>query len=149
MSKREYPEYPRAGVGAIVIKGGKVLLVKRAALPNRNLWAIPGGMLELGETLQEGAEREIFEETGIRIKAGKPIYAFDFLERDQEGKILFHFLVVDLESEYLDGVIKAADDALDVRWASPKDCEDLPLTKNTFKILNDLGFLSSVVSREP
>ena len=79
MSKREYPEVPRVGVGAIVIKDGKVLLVKRAAPPNKNMWAIPGGMLELGETIQEGAEREIFEETNIRIRAGKPIFTFDLL----------------------------------------------------------------------
>ena len=81
MSKREYPEFPRVGVGAIVIKDGKVLMIKRAAPPNNNMWAIPGGMLELGETIQEGAEREIFEETNIRIRAGKPIFTFDYLEQ--------------------------------------------------------------------
>ncbi|MBI4634248.1 MAG: NUDIX hydrolase [Deltaproteobacteria bacterium] len=141
MSKREYPDVPRVGVGAIVIKDGKVLMVKRAALPNRNLWAIPGGMLELGETLQEGAEREIFEETSIRIKAGKPIYTFDFLERDQQGKVRFHFLIVDLEAEYVGGEIRAADDALDVRWVTPEECQSLPISKNTLKILGDLGFI--------
>ena len=143
MSKREYPEFPRVGVGAIVIRDGKVLLVKRAALPNRNLWAIPGGMLELGETLQAGAEREIFEETGIRIKAGKPIYTFDLLERDTEGRFHFHFVVVDMEAEYLGGEPLAADDALDVGWVSPEECRSLPLSENTRKILRHLGFISS------
>jgi len=143
MSKREYPEFPRVGVGAIVIKDGKLLMIKRAAPPNQNLWAIPGGMLELGETIQEGAEREIFEETNIRIKAGKPIFTFDLLERDNEGRVHFHFLIVDMEAEYLAGEIKAASDALDVRWATPEECNLLPSTSNTIRMLRALGFLSS------
>ena len=141
MSKREYPEFPRVGVGAIVIKDGKVLLVRRAAPPNKGLWAIPGGMLELGETMQEGAEREIFEETNIRIKAGKPIFTFDLLERNQEGKIRFHFLIVDMEAEYLTGEIKAASDALDVCWATPEECRHLAATGNTVRMLEEIGFI--------
>ncbi len=141
MSKREYPEFPRVGVGAIVIKDGKVLIVKRAAAPSKNLWAIPGGMLELGETLQEGAEREIFEETNIRIRAGKPIFTFDLLERDPEGRVFFHFLIVDMEAEYLAGEIKAASDALDVRWATSEECKILSLTSNTLRMLKELGFI--------
>jgi 8-oxo-dGTP diphosphatase len=141
MSKREYPEFPRVGVGAIAIKDGNVLIVKRATEPNKNLWAIPGGMLELGETLQEGAEREIFEETNVRIRAGKPIFTFDLLERDNEGRVRFHFLIVDMEAEYLAGEIKAASDALDVRWATSKECQILPLTNNTVRMLKELGFM--------
>lgn len=141
MSKREYPEFPRVGVGAIVIKEGKILLVKRAAPPNKNLWAIPGGMLELGETLQEGAEREIYEETNIRIRAGKPIFTFDLLERDNDGRVYFHFLIVDLEAEYVAGEIKAASDALAVCWADPEECRSLSLTGNTRRMLEELGFL--------
>ena len=141
MSKREYPEFPRVGVGAIVIKDGRVLLIRRAAPPNKDLWAIPGGMLELGETIQEGAEREIFEETNIRIKAGKPIFTFDLLERDQEGRVQFHFLIVDMEAEYLAGEIRAASDALDVCWATPEDCRNLPATGNTIRMLRELSFI--------
>jgi 8-oxo-dGTP diphosphatase len=140
MSKREYPDYPRVGIGAIVIKEGKVLMIKRAAKPNQNLWAIPGGMLELGETLQEGAEREIFEETGIRIKAGNPIYTFDFMERDSDGQLHFHYIIIDLEATYLEGEVAAADDALDACWMSPEDCQCRPVSKTTLKILQDLHF---------
>jgi 8-oxo-dGTP diphosphatase len=143
MSKRAYPEFPRVGVGAIVIKDGKVLMVKRAAPPNKNLWAIPGGMLELGETLQQGAEREIFEETNIRIRAGKPIFTFDLLERDNEGRVYFHFLIVDMEAEYLSGEIKAASDALDADWVTPEECQILSLTSNTLRMLEELGFIHS------
>lgn len=141
MSKREYPDFPRVGVGALVIKDGNVLLIKRAVPPNKNLWAIPGGMLELGETLQEGAEREIFEETNISIRAGKPIYTFDLLERDKKGNVYFHFVVVDMEAEYLEGEIKAASDALDVRWVTPEECQILPVSNNTITMLKELGFI--------
>ena len=143
MSRREYPQWPIVGVGAIVIREGKVLLVKRAAAPSRGLWAIPGGSLELGETLQSGAEREILEETGIRIKAGAPVYAFDFLEYDAENKLQYHFVVVDMEAEYVAGEVQAADDALDASWVSPEDLPGMPVSRNTLKILKARGFISA------
>lgn len=143
MSRREYPQKPIVGVGAIVVKEGKVLLVKRAAAPSRGLWAIPGGSLELGETIQSGAEREILEETGIRIRAGVPVYTFDFLEYDANNRLQYHFVIVDVEAEYVSGEIQAADDALDARWVSPEDLEGMPVSANTMKILKARGFISS------
>lgn len=141
MSKREYPDCPRVGVGAIVVKDGHVLLVKRAAAPNKGLWAIPGGSLKLGETLKDGAEREILEETGIVVDAGRPVYAFDYFERDPEGKIRFHFVIVDMLADYIRGEVKAADDALDARWLSPEDLKDFELSVSTMKILKYLKFI--------
>jgi 8-oxo-dGTP diphosphatase len=143
MSRREYPQIPIVGVGAIVVKAGKVLLVKRAAAPSRGLWAIPGGLLELGETIQSGAEREILEETGIRIRAGTPVYTFDFLEYDAKDRLRYHFVIVDVEAEYVSGEIQAADDALDARWVSPADLEMMPVALNTLKALKARGFISS------
>jgi len=143
MSRREYPQKPIVGVGAIVIREGKVLLVKRAAAPSRGLWAIPGGSLELGETLQRGAEREILEETGIRIRAGVPVYAFDFIEYDANNQLHYHFVVVDMEAEYVAGEVQAADDALDASWVSPEDLQGMSVSGNTLKILKARGFISS------
>src|SRR5512137_1608916 len=125
MSRREYPDQPIVGVGAVVIKEGKVLLVKRGVEPNKGVWAIPGGSLKLGETLQEGAEREILEETGITIKAGDPFYCFDFFERDSIDRIRFHYVIVDMKADYISGEVKGADDALDARWVSSEELEDL------------------------
>lgn len=141
MSGREYPDRPRVGVGAIVIREGRVLLVQRGIEPSRGLWAIPGGSLELGETIQEGAEREILEETGIVIRAGDPVHTFDFFERDQAGRIRFHYVIVDVTAEYVSGDVRADDDAADARWLSPKDLDALPVARNTLRVLQKVGFL--------
>ena len=143
MSKREYPDRPVVGIGAVVIRDGKVLLIRRGVAPGRGLWAVPGGSLELGETLQQGAEREILEETGITIRAREPIYAFDFFERDPDGRIRFHFVVVDLAADYIRGDVKGADDALEARWLAPGDLDHLPVSKNTLKLLRAAGFIKN------
>jgi 8-oxo-dGTP diphosphatase len=142
MSKREYPDSPVVGVGAVVIKDGKVLLVKRGVDPNKGLWAIPGGSLKVGETLQEGAEREIMEETGITIRAKEPVYSFDFFERDGDGRVRFHYVIVDMMADYIDGEVQGADDALEARWVSPEELKDMEVSRNTLKILDALKIFS-------
>ncbi|MEI8172204.1 MAG: NUDIX hydrolase [Deltaproteobacteria bacterium] len=141
MSKREYPDQPVVGVGAVVIKDGKVLLVKRGIAPSKGMWAIPGGSLKLGETLQEGAEREILEETGVVVKAGNPFYSFDFFERDDNGRIRFHYVIVDMMADYVSGDVQGADDALEARWVSPEELNDLVVSKNTLNILESMRFI--------
>jgi ADP-ribose pyrophosphatase len=138
MSGREYPDRPVVGVGAVVMKDGKVLLVKRGIDPNKGLWAIPGGSLKLGETLQEGAEREIMEETGITIKAKDPVYSFDFFERDGDGRIRFHYVIVDMIADYVGGEAQGADDALEARWVSQGELKDMDVSRNTLKIIDYL-----------
>ena len=78
----DYPTAPRVAVGAIVIKDSEVLLVRRANAPAQDVWAIPGGSVNLGESLQQAAEREILEETSVRIGAGEPVLSFDYIDRD-------------------------------------------------------------------
>jgi len=141
MSKREYPDQPVVGVGAVVIKDGKVLLVKRGIAPSKGMWAIPGGSLELGETLQQGAEREILEETGVVVEAGKPFYSFDFFERDDDDRIRFHYVIVDMMADYISGDVQGADDALEARWVSPEELNDLVVSKNTLNILESMSFI--------
>ena len=138
MSGREYPDRPVVGVGAVVMKDGKVLLVKRGIDPNKGLWAIPGGSLKLGETLQEGAEREIMEETGITIKAKDPVYSFDFFERDGDGRLRFHYVIVDMIADYVGGEAQGADDALEARWVSQGELKDMDVSRNTLKIIDYL-----------
>jgi 8-oxo-dGTP diphosphatase len=130
-----YPDFPRVAVGAVVFKEGKVLLVLRGKPPAESQWAIPGGCVELGETLQEAAQREILEETGIVIQAGKPVYTFDVLERDKNGRLRFHYVIVDLAAEYISGEIRAGDDAADARWLSSEDMPYQNVSSTTRKRL--------------
>lgn len=141
MSQREYPDHPVVGVGAVVIREERVLLVRRGIDPSRGLWAVPGGRLELGETLQQGAEREILEETGIAIQARQPVYAFDFFERDIDGRLRFHYVIVDVAADYLSGEAKGADDALEARWLTVEELDILPVSENTIKLLRAVGFI--------
>ena len=132
-----YPNRPLVAVGAVVFKEDKVLLVQRAKPPAKNHWTIPGGSVELGETLQEAAEREIWEETGLTIKAGEPVYTFDVIERDPKGAILFHYVIVDLAADYVSGELRPGDDAIDVCWASIRDVKNLKVSAATRKLLED------------
>ncbi|RLB79525.1 MAG: NUDIX hydrolase [Deltaproteobacteria bacterium] len=130
-----YPNHPVVAVGAVVFNEDKVLLVLRGKPPAENRWSIPGGSVKLGETLQEAAEREIMEETGLTIQAGDPVYTFDIIKRDQKGKILFHYVIVDLEANYVSGKLIPGDDATDVCWASSRDVKTLKVSAATHKLL--------------
>lgn len=137
MPASEYPDAPRVAIGTVVIKGGAVLLVRRSKPPSKGLWAIPGGSVELGETLQQAAERELFEETGVRVKAGAPCFAFDALHRDQGGRVKFHYVIVDLRAEWIAGEPSPRDDALDARWVRPEELEQLEVSERTLELLRE------------
>ena len=131
----EYPAQPRAAVGAIVIKDEKVLLVKRGQPPSEGLWAIPGGSVKLGETLQKAAEREIREETGIIIRAKEPVFIFDAIEKDEKGHIRFHYVITDLKADYIEGEPRGRSDAVDARWVSPNELSQLNVNRTTRQLL--------------
>ena len=126
---------PRVGVGAVVFHNGRVLLVRRARPPRAGEWAIPGGKVRAGETLQAAAEREIHEETGVRIRAGEPVHAFDLIERNADGTLRWHYVIVDLMGEYLDGEPRAASDAGDAGWFDADALRELPLNPETRRLL--------------
>ena len=127
--------HPVVGIGAIVFHDNAVLLVKRKNPPCANEWAIPGGCIKPGETLQQAAEREILEETGIRIKAGEPVFCFDLIENDRNNDLLFHYVIVDLEARYIDGIPQADDDALDAAWINRSQAATLNINPTTKKLL--------------
>lgn len=133
--KKTYPDCPRVAVGAIVFKDDRVLLVRRGQPPSQGLWAIPGGSIELGESLREAAEREILEETGIIIKARDPVYTFDVVDRDDDGRVRFHYVIVDLTADYVGGVIQPGDDAAEARWVSAAALKVLNVSSRTRKLL--------------
>lgn len=144
-SGREYRELPRVGAGAIVIHEGRILLVKRASSPGKGFWAIPGGLVELGETVREAAERELLEETGVKARAGEAFYLFDFIDRDADGMIKYHYIIVDFPADYLGGEPRAADDVSDARWVSPAEAAALNLSPTTRKLLKQMKFIKDGV----
>ena len=138
---KEYPDQPRVAVGAIVFKDKQVLLVRRGKPPARDLWAIPGGSVEIGDTLQRAAEREIFEETGITIQALEPVFTFDYIEWDEFGCARFHYVIVDLTADYVRGEPRAGDDAADARWVSSQEMATLKISSKTRQLLKErFGF---------
>ncbi len=131
-SSRVYPMAPCPAVGAVVFRNDAVLLVRRGNSPSRGMWAIPGGSVGLGETLQAAAEREILEETGVVIRAREPVFVFDAIQRDAGGRIKYHYVIVDLAADYIRGEPRAGDDAADARWVTAAELRNLnanPLTR--------------------
>ncbi|MFO8024631.1 NUDIX hydrolase [Thiohalophilus sp.] len=129
------PSFPQVAVGAVVRRGKAILLIQRGTEPNAGQWTIPGGKVRAGESLQQAAEREIREETGIHIRAGEPIFSFDVIERDNEGELRYHYVIVDLLADYLDGEPQADDDVLDAAWIEPDTLARLEVNAITRQLL--------------
>jgi ADP-ribose pyrophosphatase len=132
-----YPQTPRPAVGAVVFKDAAVLLVQRAKAPAMGMWAIPGGSVRLGETLQAAAEREVLEETGVVIRAGEPVLVFDTIQRDERGIVQYHYVIVDLVADYVSGAPRAADDAADARWVTQGQLAHMKVNPATLRLLRD------------
>ena len=133
--QNQYPSRPRVAVGAIVFKRKRVLLVRRARPPAAGLWAIPGGSVRIGETLQKAAEREIYEETGITIRAREPVFTFDYIEPDGTEGVRYHYVIVDLAADYIRGEPVAGDDAAEARWVAPEEMSALKVSAMTRELL--------------
>ncbi len=130
-----YPSHPELAVGALVIHAGCVLLVKRATPPAQHEWALPGGRVKLGETLQAAAEREIREETGLIIRAGDTVHSFELIEHDAAGRVRFHYLIVDVRGHYVGGELRTGDDAQAACWVATQELADWPLNTDTHALL--------------
>ncbi len=139
----EYPETPRVAVGVVVFRDDAVLLVKRGKSPAKGQWALPGGSVGLGECLQAAAERETLEETGLAVRAGVPVYTFETIERDPDGRIRFHYVVIDLAAEFVSGRIRPGDDAEDARWVSRTELLHLPVNAATMRLLAARHFIQA------
>jgi len=114
--KREYPESPLVGVGAVIIREKRVLLIRRGTPPLLGEWSLPGGVLECGECLREAVAREAREETGLAIEAGEMLGVYERVIRDDEGRVRYHYVLIDFLCHPVGGDLKAGSDAADVRW---------------------------------
>ena len=125
-------------VGVLVMRDDRVLLVQRGKDPGRGLWALPGGMVDLGETSREAAAREAREETGLEVEVGDVCWVADALVRDESGRIKYHNVIVDFLATAPTGEPRCADDAMAVRWVSADEVESLPLSVSMYPLLEKL-----------
>ncbi len=116
--KRDYPERPIIGVGAVIVESGRVLLVRRDTEPLRGEWSLPGGMLELGETLRDGVRREALEETGVKVEPGDVLDVFDSIFTDTLGRTQYHYVLIDYLCRPISGEAQPGSDVSDVRWVN-------------------------------
>ncbi|MFZ0733268.1 MAG: NUDIX hydrolase [Candidatus Sulfotelmatobacter sp.] len=133
--KREFPEMPLVGVGAIIIEGERVVLVKRAHPPIQGQWSIPGGVLEVGEMVREAALREAREETGLIVEPGELLGVYDRILYDTEQRVQYHYVLIDFLCRRVGGELRAASDAADVRWFTRGELPALNLAEDTQDVI--------------
>ncbi len=146
--KREYPEFPLVGVGAVIVDTGlderrhdfhrndpRVLLIRRGQSPQLGEWSLPGGALECGETLREAAVREALEETGLAVEAGEMLGVYERVVRNDEGRVRYHYVLIDFLCHPTGGDLKAGSDAADVRWFTLAELPALNLAFDTHEVV--------------
>jgi 8-oxo-dGTP diphosphatase len=125
---RRFPERPIVGIGAVVVDRGRVLLVKRAHEPLKGEWSLPGGAVEVGETLHDAVVREIREETGLDVLVGPIVEVLDRVHRTADGRVEFHFVIIDYLCSVAGGALAHSSDAADARWAAVDELPGYRLT---------------------
>jgi ADP-ribose pyrophosphatase YjhB (NUDIX family) len=133
--ERSYPDRPIVGAGAVILHDGKVALVRRAHPPRQGEWSLPGGVVELGETLRHAAEREALEETGLVVKAREALEIFESIHPDVQGKISHHYVVADFFCALKSGELRAGGDAAEVRWAAPEELAELGVSEAVHNVV--------------
>ncbi|MBZ5567365.1 MAG: NUDIX hydrolase [Acidobacteriia bacterium] len=133
--KRDYPDRPLVGVGAVIVRDHRVVVVQRSAEPLKGHWSIPGGALEVGETLRQGAAREALEETGLQIEAFDVLDVFDSIYRDHEGRARYHYVLIDFFCRAVSGELRAGGDAAQARWITREEVANFAITETAQKVI--------------
>ena len=126
--RRKYPDRPYVGVGAVIVQDGKVLLVKRKHEPLAGHWSLPGGAVEVGETLEACLLREMLEETGLEVRVGPVVEVLDRITHDDQGRVMYHFVLVDYLCWPTGGALTADSDVAEAEFADPDDLLRYELT---------------------
>ncbi len=136
MRGREYPDAPMVGVGAIVFdEQNRILMVQRGQEPSEGLWALPGGLVELGEKTQDAARREVKEECGIDVIIGQVATVVDLILKDNDAKIRYHYILIDYFATYVGGELNAQSDVLDARWYTRDELASLNMPEMTARVI--------------
>jgi 8-oxo-dGTP diphosphatase len=134
--KREYPNHPIVGVGGVVIRGSRVLLIRRGSEPLKGEWSIPGGMLELGENLKDGVKREVLEETGLKVRPLEALTVFDRIQKNGK-RVRYHYVIVDYVCRPTGGNLKSGSDVLDARWVPREELPSYRITPKAASVIAD------------
>ena len=132
---REFPTNPVVGVGAVIVQGGRVLLIRRGHAPLLGEWSLPGGVVECGETLREGIVREVREETGLGVETGKLLGVYERVVRSDDGRVRYHYVLIDFLCGVISGELKAGSDAADVCWFTRAELGSLGLPLDTQEVI--------------
>ena len=141
--KREYPDRPYVGVGVIVFRNHEVLLIQRNKEPNKGQWSIPGGRQMLGETVAVAAKRELLEETGVKVDQLLLVDVVDAIIPDVEGKIKYHYTLVDYMGHWQSGESRPGDDAQEVRWVCLNEISSYSLLEKTMNIIQKAAAMNT------
>jgi mutator protein MutT len=133
---RQYPERPIVGVGAVIVDEGKVLLIRRKYEPLKGHWSLPGGMVEIGETLEAALTREMQEETGLVVDVGPVIEVFDRITRDEERRVRYHFVLIDYLCWPSGGTLLAGSDVDAAMWVDPATLSEYSLTEKATSVIH-------------
>ena len=135
MATREYPPRPVIGVGGVVFIDGRVVLIKRRHEPLAGRWSLPGGAIEVGETLRDGLRRELREEIGIETRVGRLVELFDRITRDDGGRVRYHYVLADYLCHHVSGELRPGSDAETVALADPADLSPYALTQKARAVI--------------
>ncbi len=133
--ERLYPRFPRVGVAGVVVQDNKVLVIKRGTPPGKGEWNLPGGLVELGETLEEALKREIQEETGLKVSIEGFLLASDRIIRDASNRVRYHYVLLDYLCHVTGGTLSASSDAAEARWVALDEIHEMDLPEPVREVL--------------
>ena len=135
VQERDYPDRPLVGVGAVIVRDGRVVIVQRGHEPLKGQWSIPGGLLELGETLRQCAAREAREETGLEVEAGEVLEVFDSIHTDPQGRAQYHYVLIDFLCRPLKGELRAGGDAEQAKWVTIEEAQQHQVSETALRVI--------------